>query len=79
MNASHSLSVQRKSTHPIANDTWQSIASRELLDTPVDQAVELLQSWNLHVFMRPSAPTGSTRGDNPILPSDIIFLEAPIA
>jgi hypothetical protein len=37
----------------------------------------LLQSWNLHVFMRPAAPEGSSRHGNPILPSDVIFVEPP--
>ena len=79
MNTTNSLSLQRKSTHPLERDTWESIATRELNDISLDQAVNLLQSWNLHVFMRPTAPKGSSRGDNPILPSDIVFLEAPIA
>ncbi len=41
------------------------------------EAAELLQSWNLHVFMRPAAPAGSSRHSNPILPSDVIFVEPP--
>jgi len=39
----------------------------------------MLQSWNFHVFMRPAAPADSPRAGNPILPSDIIFLEPPAA
>ena len=79
MNTTNSLSIQRKSTHPLEHDTWESIAIRELPDTTLEQAVNMLQSWNLHVFMRPAAPESSLRKNNPILPSDIIFLEAPIA
>jgi len=79
MNATNSLSLQRSSTYPLKQDTWESIAIRELPDTSLEQAISMLQSWNLHVFMRPAAPAGSSRGNNPILPSDIIFLEAPIA
>ena len=73
------LSAQRRSIHPEAEDTWQSIAARELKDLPQDQALTALQSWNLHVFMRPAAPADSPRAGNPILPSDVIFLEAPVA
>ena len=67
----------RKSIFPESTDTWETIAGRELSDTPVEEAVSMLQSWNLHVFMRPAAPEGSPRIGNPILPSDIIFVEAP--
>lgn len=73
------LSKQRKSTFPETADTWQSIAARELPDIDSEQVVGELQSWNLHVFMRPKAPPGSPREGNPILPSDVIFLEAPVA
>ena len=69
-----SLSKQRKSMYPASEDTWQTIARRELGTIDEDEATGMLQSWNLHVFMRP----GSREG-NPILPSDVIFLEAPPA
>jgi len=42
-----------------------------------EQAVAQLQSWNLHVFMRPAAPGAVPGTGNPILPSDVIFLEPP--
>ena len=71
------LSTQRKSTLPEPNDTWESIAARELPELDLAEATSSLQSWNLHVFMRPAAPEGSPRAGNPILPSDVIFLEAP--
>lgn len=67
----------RRSTLPREGDTWQSIAQRELAGQPVDAAVSQLQSWNLHVFMRPAAPPDSPRHGNPILPSDVIFLAPP--
>ena len=73
------LSSQRRSIHPQTADTWEAIAARELADLPVAEAVSALQSWNLHVFMRPAAPADSPRAGNPILPSDVIFLEAPRA
>jgi hypothetical protein len=71
------LSQQRKSIFPLGDDTWESIAARELTDTPLSEAVGMLQSFNLHVYMRPSAPSDSPRAGNPLLPSDVIFLEAP--
>ena len=72
------LSPQRKSIFPLGDDTWESVATRELADTPLSDAVGMLQSFNLHVFMRPSAPSDSPRVGNPLLPSDVIFLEAPL-
>lgn len=76
MNQAELASV-RRSILPASGDSWESIASRELAE--LDNAVGLLQSWNLHVFMRPAAPEGSARQGNPILPSDVIFLEPPAA
>ena len=73
------LAARRKTIFPLADDTWETIAARELSDQDVEEACGLLQSWNLHVFMRPAAPEGSSRAGNPILPSDIIFIEPPIA
>ena len=40
---------------------------------------DAMQSWNMHVFMRPAAAPGSPREGNPILASDVIFLEPPQA
>jgi len=73
------LSPQRPSMHPLEHDDWEAIAHRELPGQDVAEAVSQLQSWNLHVFMRPAAPAGSPREGNPILPSDIIFLAPPAA
>jgi len=69
-----SLSEVRKSLFPSDGDSWDSIAERELSELPNEEAVSQLQSWNLHVFMRPASD-----GKNPILPCDIIFLEPPRA
>jgi len=68
----------RNSIFPNPDDTWESIASRELDATDNEQAVSNLQSWNLHVFARRSPADDAPRAGNPILPSDIIFLEPPI-
>jgi hypothetical protein len=73
------LSPVRKSIVPQAGDSWDSIARRELPDTAESDAAAMLQSWNLHVFMRASGGVGRMRGDNPILPSDVIFVEPPRA
>ena len=73
------LSRVRKSILPSGDDTWASIARREFPDQSEDKAVADLQSWNLHVFMRAPAPEGSPRAGNQILPSDVIFVEPPLA
>jgi hypothetical protein len=73
------LSAVRKSVLPQAGDTWATIARRELPGTAESDAVSMLQSWNLHVFMRAAGGVGRMRGDNPILPSDVIFIEPPKA
>ena len=73
------LSVVRKSILPEAGDSWASIAGRELPGLSEQEAVSSLQSWNLHVYMRAPAPEGSPRAGNPILPSDVIFVEPRLA
>ena len=68
----------RRSLFPLPGDGWQTIAERELGDGGEAKVGEL-QSWNLHVFMRPPATPGSPHEHNPVLPSDVIFLEPPPA
>ena len=72
------LSTVRRSIQPRGDDSWETIAARELANLPAEEAVNALQSWNLHVFMRPKPAEGSPRAGNPVLPSDIIFLEPPL-
>jgi len=72
-------STVRRSLMPLVDDTWQSIAQREFPSADAETTVSQLQSWNLHVFMRPAAPKDSPRHGNPILPSDVVFLEPPLA
>ncbi len=74
----NTLPPARKFIRPQPEDDWDSIASRELPNIAQEEAVSMLQSWNFHVFMRPAAAADSPRAGDPILPSDIIFLEAPI-
>ena len=69
----------RRSVFPRDGDDWGTIAARELRGTQAEEAVNLLQSWNLHVFMRPATAAEGTEPGNPILPSDIIFVEPPMA
>lgn len=69
----------RRSMHPHAEDTWESIAERELSEQPQEAAVAQLQSWNLHVFARRIIDDATGEMGNPILPSDILFLEPPLA
>lgn len=71
------LSAVRKSILPQSGDSWASIALRELPGSAEAEAIAMLQSWNLHVFMRAAGGVGRMRGDNPILPSDVIFIEPP--
>ena len=73
------MNTVRKSIFPSAQDTWASIAARELDSTKAEESIANLQSWNLHVFARPPAPADSPRAGNPILPSDILFIEPPLA
>ncbi len=72
------LPAVRKFIRPSAEDDWASIAARELTEFSAEDALGLLQSWNFHVFMRPAPPADSPRAGNPILPSDVIFIEAPL-
>ncbi len=72
------MKTVRKSIFPEAEDTWATIAARELTDIGEDEAVAKIQSWNLHVFARRAPDDGAPRAGNPILPSDVIFLEAPL-
>ncbi len=71
------LSRVRRSILPMPGDGWGEIARRELPDVAEADAVSRLQSWNLHVYMRATMRTGGP--GNPILPSDVIFVEPPLA
>ena len=46
------MDAARKSIFPIADDSWESIAIREVAALDKEQAISQLQSWNLHVFAR---------------------------
>ncbi len=68
------LASQRSFIRPQPSDDWQDIAARVMPEVERDEAVEQLQSWNFHVFMRAANADGTQ-----ILPSDVIFTEAPKA
>ncbi|NKB98920.1 MAG: hypothetical protein GKR90_10565 [Pseudomonadales bacterium] len=69
-----SLASQRNFIRPEPNEDWAEIAARTLPEVEHAEAIEQLQSWNFHVFMRAANPNGKQ-----VLPSDIIFTEAPKA
>ena len=71
------LSRVRGSAVPSMTETWADLAGRVLPGTPEAEAVARLQSWNLHVYMR--AARGGGGQDRPFLPSDVIFIEPPLA
>ena len=77
--ASNTLSTVRRSVFPEDQDTWESIAAREMPSVSVEEATSQLQSWNLHVFMRRTVGKDSQERSGEILPSDVIFLEPPLA
>ena len=63
------LSPQRTFTTPQPGEDWAEIAARAFPDTDSKRAIEQLQSWNLHLFLR--QPRGR------ILGADVIFTEPP--
>ncbi len=70
MNTSPELSRQRQFVSPEPGDDWGAVASRVLPDEPLDEAVQALKSWNLHLMAR--MPPGEFTG------SDVLFVEAPL-
>ncbi len=65
------LRPERSHTNPRAGETLEGIARRELADRPLDEATRDLQSWNQHLLARIRSAE--------LLPSDIVFLEPPLA
>ncbi len=65
-----SLTTQRRFVTPAIDETVEQIAVRAMPEEPLDSAVELIKSWNLHIFaMR--RPRGLLLG------SDVVFVEPP--
>ncbi len=68
--ATPELSPQRRFISPLPEDTIETIAARELPDVPLEEAVQNVTSWNLHIFLM-RQPHGLVTG------SDVVFIEAP--
>ena len=67
----NSLSTARAFTAPLPGEDLAAIAARCLSDRPLEEAVDALRSWNLHLFAR--QPSGVVLG------ADVVFLEPPLA
>lgn len=63
------LSSQRTFTTPHPGEDWADIAARVFPDIDSKAAIEQLQSWNLHLFLR--QPRGR------ILGADVVFTQPP--
>ena len=66
------LSQQRRSATLQPGESLPTFAARVLPDIGVDQAIDQLKNWNLHIFLG-RRPAGE------ILGSDIVFIEPPLA
>ncbi|WP_448586222.1 hypothetical protein [Thermaurantiacus sp.] len=73
------LSRVRRWVRPGPEEGLPEIARRVMPGLPEAEAISRLQSWNLHLFLRAPAAAGSPRAGNPVLPSDIVFVEPPLA
>jgi hypothetical protein len=63
------LSEQRRFVTPLAGEDWPALAARVLPDEKVEDAIESLKSWNLHLLAR--VPPGGFLG------ADVLFIEPP--
>lgn len=68
---SEGLGRSRRFVAPQPGDDLEAIARRELPELELKEALERLQSWNLHLFAR--QPSGRVLG------ADVVFVEAPLA
>ena len=65
------LSAQRRFVTPAVDETVEQLAARALPSDPLEDAVERIKGWNLHIFaMR--RPRGLLLG------SDVVFVEPPL-
>ncbi|MFK7897109.1 MAG: hypothetical protein AB8G23_14785 [Myxococcota bacterium] len=55
---------------PDANESWESLAQRASEQTTQAIDIPTLQSWNLHLAMRPPSIT--------LTPTDIVFVDPPM-
>jgi hypothetical protein len=61
----------RRWIQPEPGDTLASIAARELPELPAADALRTLQSWNLHLLLRPGTPGA-------LIGADVVWLEPPL-
>jgi hypothetical protein len=61
----------RRWIQPEPGDTLASIAARELPELPAADALRSLQSWNLHLVLRPGVP-------GTLIGADVVWLEPPL-
>ncbi len=62
------LPPARRSCRPLAGDTLETIAARELPELPSEKAIASLRAWNPHLG-------GLRRNFQYVLVSDVVFLE----
>ncbi len=65
------LSRQRRFVSPLPNETVEQLAARTRPDLPLEEAVDQIKSWNLHVFVMRRPP-------GLLLGSDVVFVEPPL-
>ena len=64
------LTPTRRFVTPEPDETVEALAARAMPQTPLAEAVQQIQGWNLHIFaMR--RPRGLLLG------SDVVFVEPP--
>jgi hypothetical protein len=61
----------RRWIQPEPGDSFESVARRELPELPAADALRALQSWNLHLLVRPGL-AGALIG------ADVVYLEPPL-
>lgn len=61
----------RRWIQPEPGDTLASVAARELPELPAADALRALQSWNLHLILRPGMP-------GVLIGADVVWLEPPL-
>jgi hypothetical protein len=64
-------SPTRRWVQPEEGDTLASLATRELPELPPADALRALQSWNLHLILRPGMP-------GVLIGADVVWLEPPL-
>jgi hypothetical protein len=67
-----SLSAQRRFVTPGADETIEALVARALPGEPLEDAIERIKGWNLHIFAMRRPP-------GLLLGSDVVFVEPPQA